>query len=150
MAPYHDSSYNPKEKRKEMRERHTRYIIAFNDNDIPIGFLLFQFLWLDDDEDDDAEIEVIYCLEIQMIDEVRGKGLGTFLMNVLEDLGRYWGMKKSVLTAWKGLIFLLTKEQLTFIATVLGKYIIDGTSPSKYLSGPEATSFNYEILSKVL
>ncbi|CAG8591012.1 994_t:CDS:2 [Paraglomus brasilianum] len=138
----YDSSHDPKEKRKEMRERHTRYIIAFNDNDIPIGFLLFQFLWLDDAEDEDVEIEVIYCLEIQMTDEVRGKGLGTFLMNILEDLGRYWRMKKSVLTAWK--------EQLTSIATILGKYSIDGTSPSKYLSGPEATSFNYEILSKVL
>jgi len=41
-----------------------------------------------------------------MTDEVRGKGLGTFLMNILEDLGRYWRMKKSVLTAWKGMIFL--------------------------------------------
>ena len=51
--------WNEKEKRKEMGDKNSRYLIALN-NGKPIGFVMFQFSWEGTMAEDDKEIEVIY------------------------------------------------------------------------------------------
>ncbi|KAG9299527.1 hypothetical protein G9A89_020698 [Geosiphon pyriformis] len=161
------------EKRKEMREPNTRYLIArmsrtpafspFSSNKSDkysaeecVGFLSFQFVWEElaneeetdknqnnQDDEETKEIEVIYCYEVQLVKSARGKGLGTFLVTLMEDIGRRWGVKKSMLT-----IFKVNKRAFDFYQH-LG-YRIDGISPSAYLGPKEGANFDYEILSKVL
>ncbi|KAJ3054051.1 N-alpha-acetyltransferase 40 [Rhizophlyctis rosea] len=59
----------------------------------------------DDDEDyedvEDEKIPVVYCYELQLESDARGKGLGAYLMNLIEEVGTAWGMRKVMLTAFK-------------------------------------------------
>ncbi|PIK39919.1 putative N-alpha-acetyltransferase 40 [Apostichopus japonicus] len=100
----------------------------------PVGFVHF---WFDMDFDD----EVLYCYEIQLVEEVRRKGLGKFLIQILEMLAYQTQMKKVMLTVFKH-----NKEANSFFVNQL-KYEIDETSPSIYdPMNPE--DYDYEILSK--
>ncbi|XP_065883304.1 N-alpha-acetyltransferase 40-like isoform X2 [Dysidea avara] len=51
--------------------------------------------------DMDEGVEVIYCYEIQLEPEVRRKGMGKFLMQILELIGHRTQMKKIILTVFK-------------------------------------------------
>ncbi|CAG8489987.1 2521_t:CDS:2 [Funneliformis caledonium] len=140
--------WNEKEKRKEMSDKDCRYLIALN-NGKPIGFVMFQFSWEETMSDDDEEIEVIYCYEIQLSEIARNKGLGTFLMRTLEEIGRHWKMKKLILTAIDTKENKTNKSAIDFYLNHLG-YQIDEISPSKVLLPEEAKDYDYEIISKVL
>ncbi|RIB27111.1 hypothetical protein C2G38_2029636 [Gigaspora rosea] len=149
---YENSSigWNPSEKLKELSEAGARYLIArqvhtINNNVIignPIGFVMFQFTFEETMADDDSKIETIYCYEIQLTEEARNKGLGTFLMNTMERIGRYFGMKKSMLTAFKE-----NTAALNFYCNHLG-YEIDEISPSRCVDPEYIDDYDYEILSK--
>ncbi|RHZ79019.1 hypothetical protein Glove_152g38 [Diversispora epigaea] len=159
MKKFYENSnmgWNSGNKVKEMREEGARYLIARQFNKVhkdsgenqtigkPIGFLMFQFTLEETMADDDQEIEAIYCYEIQLTSETRGKGLGKFLMNTMEAIGKHWGMKKSMLTTFKA-----NTAAFNFYRKHL-KYEIDEISPSKVLKPKEAKKYDYEILSKVL
>ncbi|EDV23996.1 uncharacterized protein TRIADDRAFT_26664 [Trichoplax adhaerens] len=86
--------WDDKEKKEEMFDKKGWYLIARNDQNIPIGMVSFRF----DIEEGDA---VVYCYEIQLSQSIRGKGLGKYLMNILKLLGTRSKMDKVMLTVFK-------------------------------------------------
>ena len=58
---------------------------------------MIELVRFDMDHDDD----VLYCYEIQLEEEVRRKGLGKFMMMVLELLSHKADMRKIMLTCFK-------------------------------------------------
>ncbi|XP_074662862.1 uncharacterized protein LOC141915278 [Tubulanus polymorphus] len=132
---YEDSEWGWKDKEKyeEMTEDKAWYLIARSE-DKPVGFVHFRF----DLEEGD---EVLYCYEIQLEKSFRGKGLGKFLMLILELLAHKTQMKKVMLTTFKhnpdGLKFF--KEKLN--------YKVDEISPEDFVYDIACT---YEILSKAI
>lgn len=87
-----DWGWNDKQKKDEMLEDQARYLIATTTEDqVPVAAVHFRF---DLDNDD----EVLYCYEIQLEKETRRKGLGKFLMQILELLAHKTHMTKVMLT----------------------------------------------------
>ncbi|XP_054759077.1 N-alpha-acetyltransferase 40-like [Lytechinus pictus] len=135
---YEDSDWGWKEreKKEELLDEQAQYLIARTADDQLVGFCHFRF-------DLDFEDEVIYCYEIQLTPEVRRKGLGKFLMQILELLAFRTKMKKVMVTVFKNNIVATN-----FFKKVLN-YEIDETSPSIYdPMNPE--EYCYEIMSKTI
>ncbi|PIK62498.1 putative N-alpha-acetyltransferase 40 [Apostichopus japonicus] len=133
---YEQSSWGWKEreKREEITDDRVLLLVARGEDQNPVGFVHFRF-------DMDFDDEVLYCYEIQLVEEVRRKGLGKFLIQILEMLAYQTQMKKVMLTVFKH-----NKEANSFFVNQL-KYEIDETSPSVYdPMNPE--DYDYEILSK--
>jgi len=105
--------------------------------EVPVGYSHFRF-----DYEDEKMANVLYMYEIQLEQRVQRKGLGRFLMQILELLAIKYGMTCLMLT-----VFLLNTNALAFYKQM--SYEIDSTSPSKDIkfitSGEEA---DFEILSK--
>merc|ERR1712110_726581 len=119
-------------KRKELCEDAAWFLIARErETEIPVAFSHFRF---DMDHDDD----VLYCYEIQLEESVRRKGLGKFMMKVLELMMMKCDLLKIMLTVFKH-----NDVASKFFKEVL-KYDIDETCP--YDSVYE--QFDYEILSR--
>merc|ERR1712241_983996 len=97
----------------------------------PVAFSHFRF---DMEHDDD----VLYCYEIQLEESVRRKGLGKFMMKVLELLMMKNDLLKIILTVFKhnDVASKFFKEVLTFE--------IDETCPYDTVY----EQFDYEILSR--
>lgn len=133
--------WSESEKRSEMSDTTSRYLIARDHTDParPVGFLMFQFVQ-EETMDNDKVVEAAYwyviisfcyrtatchmchdwptfflsrnlvrpltnrfrSYELQLTPETRGKGLGTYLMKLLEDIGRHWHMEKVMLTVFRG------------------------------------------------
>lgn len=102
----------------------------------PCGFVDFRF-------DLDDNVEVLYCYEIHLMPESRSKGLGKFLMQILELLAHRTKMKKVVLTAFKE-----NERSLRFFADKLN-YEEDETSPG-FCDPLNSGLYSYTILSKPL
>ncbi|XP_076822912.1 N-alpha-acetyltransferase 40-like isoform X2 [Clavelina lepadiformis] len=82
--------WSDKEKMKEMCDDRMWYLIAF-DLDRPVAFCSFRF-------DLDFGEPVVYCYEIQLAKSVQNKGLGTFMMQILQLVAMKNGMHKVVAT----------------------------------------------------
>ncbi|XP_022330386.2 N-alpha-acetyltransferase 40-like [Crassostrea virginica] len=132
---YEDSDWGWKDKDKytEMTEERAQYLIAF---DVPTGkpmaFTHFRF-------DMELDDEVVYCYEIQLEEECRRKGLGKFLMQILELLAYKTEMTKVMLTTFKN-----NKVSQDFFKKTM-KYEVDEISPEDPLFDD---AYHYEILSK--
>ncbi|KAL1919360.1 uncharacterized protein VTP21DRAFT_2053 [Calcarisporiella thermophila] len=136
-----NDGWNDSSKRREMSEEHARYLIAKQKSDgTPVGFVYFQFTY-EETMDDNVDAEVIYCYEIQVIPEATNKGLGEHMMRLMENIGRHWGMEKSMLTVFKA-----NERAFKFYKERLG-YQLDEISPSVCLPPRRARRFDYEILS---
>merc|ERR1712066_143528 len=96
----------------------------------PVAFSHFRF---DMDHDD-----VLYCYEIQLEESVRRKGLGKFMMKVLELMMMKADLLKIMLTVFKH-----NDVASKFFKEVL-KYDIDETCPYDTVY----EQFDYEILSR--
>ncbi|XP_066954755.1 N-alpha-acetyltransferase 40 [Macrobrachium rosenbergii] len=135
MQPLYEQSqrgWRANEKREEMTEEEAWYLIAYDVNlDKPIGFSHFRF-------DMDYGDEVLYCYELQLEPEYRGKGLGRFLLQVLELMAFSNQMVKVVLTVFKH-----NPRGLSFFKKC--RYDIDETSPEDDIDDP----VDYRILSKL-
>ncbi|XP_057315190.1 N-alpha-acetyltransferase 40-like [Hydractinia symbiolongicarpus] len=127
--------WNEKGKREEMAEENARYLFALDGEDNVIAVAHFRF-------DVDDEVEVLYCYEIQLTDATRGKGLGKFMMQILELMALKTKMKKVVLTVFKE-----NKRGINFFEKL--KYTIDETSP-QYDDPLHPENYDYEIYSKQL
>nr|CAG4637546.1 EOG090X0MNC [Ceriodaphnia reticulata] len=129
---YEESAWgwNEKEKFVEMTENSAWYLIAFNKDGSPLAFSHFRF-------DIDYGLPVLYCYELQLELECRSKGLGRFMLQILELMAFKANMKKVVLT-----VFLHNLNAVGFFKS-LG-YSVDETSPLNTLE----EQFDYEILSK--
>jgi len=87
----------------------------------------------------DFDDDVLYCYEIQLEESCRGKGLGKFMMKVLELLTIQAGLLKTMLTVFKH-----NTKAVTFFKEGL-KYSLDETTPVDTIQ----EQFDYEILSRV-
>ncbi|XP_062567395.1 N-alpha-acetyltransferase 40-like [Saccostrea cucullata] len=128
-----DWGWKDKDKYTEMTEEKAQYLIA---SDIttgkPVAFTHFRF-------DMELDEEVVYCYEIQLETECRRKGLGKFLMQILELLAYKTDMTKVMLTTFKN-----NKVSQDFFKKTM-KYEVDEISPEDPLFDD---GYHYEILSK--
>ncbi|KAK3924753.1 N-alpha-acetyltransferase 40 [Frankliniella fusca] len=125
-----DWGWNGKMKKEEMTDDDARYLIARSSDGKRLGFSHFRF-------DMDFDDEVLYCYELQIEEHARRKGLGCFMLGVLEALTVHYNMKKTMLTVFKH-----NHPGKTFFKK--NGYKPDETSPED----TEDEIFCYEILSK--
>ncbi|XP_069705395.1 N-alpha-acetyltransferase 40 [Periplaneta americana] len=125
--------WNEKVKREEMTDDRAWYLIARTPEpeSRPVAFSHFRF-------DMDYGDEVLYCYELQLEEDVRRKGLGKFMLQVLELIGFSANMKKVVLTVLKH-----NPEAKAFFTAL--KYTLDETSPKDNV----LEQYSHEILSKL-
>ncbi|PSN54922.1 N-alpha-acetyltransferase 40 [Blattella germanica] len=127
-----DWGWNDKFKKEEMTDDRAWYLIArtTEPESKPVAFSHFRF-------DLDYGDEVLYCYELQLEEDVRRKGLGKFMLQVLELIGFTANMKKVILTVLKH-----NPQAKSFFTSL--KYTIDETSPEDNMH----EQYPYEILSK--
>ncbi|KAJ1529552.1 hypothetical protein ONE63_006324 [Megalurothrips usitatus] len=125
-----DWGWNGKMKQEEMTDDDARYLIARSSEGKRLGFSHFRF-------DMDFDDEVMYCYELQIEEHARRKGLGCFMLSILEALATHYNMKKTMLTVFKH-----NHPGKTFFKK--NGYKIDETSPED----SDEEVFCYEILSK--
>jgi len=132
--------WNEPKKRKEMLDDRAWYLIArkhieaIDGNEQTeelIGFAHFRF-------DMDYDDEVLYIYEIQLEDSVKRKGLGRFMMQLLELLSFKTDMRKIMLTCLRN-----DEPTQKFFKDTL-KYGKDETCPKDTVY----QQYDYEILSK--
>ncbi|XP_026808726.1 N-alpha-acetyltransferase 40 isoform X1 [Rhopalosiphum maidis] len=87
--------WDGKKKRAELFHKDARYILVRHSSDNSLAaFVHFRF-------DIENLIEVLYLYELQIEKNVRGKGLGRYLMTLLETMAFHYKMKRIVLTVLK-------------------------------------------------
>jgi len=123
--------WKEKEKQTEMREDLAWYLIARTSEGTPVAFSHFRY-------DMDYDDEVVYCYELQVEKAYRRKGLGRFMMKVLEMLMLKADMLKLMCT-----IFKKDEPEVAFFKKCL-KFEKDETS---FVDTVEE-QFEYEILSR--
>lgn len=102
-----------------------------------LGFLSFMVTYEDGKE-------VVYCYEIHLSENARGKGLGKLLMGKMEDIGRRVGLEKAMLTVFKS-------NEMAREFYQRNGYVLDEYSPKpRRLRNGTVKEFGYEILSKQL
>lgn len=113
--------WRDREKRQEMLDSNARLLIARDENGAPVGFVNFRY-------DLDYGDAVLYCYEIQVEPRVQKKGLGVFLMQILQLLAIKNKLSKVVVT-----VFTLNKVSLYFFKKL--RFSEDVTNPDdeKYL-----------------
>ncbi|XP_008177887.1 N-alpha-acetyltransferase 40 isoform X4 [Trachemys scripta elegans] len=125
--------WKDREKREEMTDDRAWYLIAWEDSSVPVAFSHFRF-------DVECGDEVLYCYEVQLESKVRRKGLGKFLIQILQLMANSTQMKKVMLTVFKH-----NHGAYQFFREAL-QFEIDDTSPS--MSGCCGDDCSYEILSR--
>ncbi|KAJ1672943.1 hypothetical protein EV182_006187, partial [Spiromyces aspiralis] len=140
--------WNSKKKRKELVDPLARYIVICEaGGECPNSIAAFAAFQLSFEETEvngvERELPIIYCYELHVLPRHQGKGLGTYLMELLQEIGSRWNMQAIFLTVfkenWQALKFY---QRLGFKP--------DPISPSQYLGGKYADNYDYEILSKPL
>lgn len=100
--------WSPASKRKEMVLPDMRYLVLTEElqqenwtllseqkpDRSVLGFVSFMTTYEDG-------IEVLYVYEIHLCDDLRGQGVGTLLMIMVEEIGRKIGLEKCMLTVFK-------------------------------------------------
>ena len=121
MKPLYDEVYKScqeldwEDKKEEMREDLAWYLLVRTTEGAPVAFSHFRY-------DLDYGDEVLYCYQIQVQLEYRRKGLGKFMMKVLEMLMIKADMLKIMCTIFKNDI-----SQFEFFVGTL-KFEVDETS----------------------
>lgn len=139
MKAEYDACYwgwNEKDKKDELKEKNPWFLIAKNSESQIVAFAHFKF-------DFDEEIPVLYCYEVQVREDMRGKGVGKFLMQILELIGSKAEMQKIMITVFKH-----NPRAIHFFTDIL-KYVDDETSP-KFMDPIDEKEYCYEIMSKPL
>merc|ERR1712183_127838 len=143
MKPLYDAAYGEdpdmeaefgwkeKDKREEMWSDHAWYLLARTEEGKPVAFSHYRY-------DMDYDDEVVYCYEIQVEKGYRRKGLGRFMMKVLELLMIKANMLKLMATIFKN-----DKPEAEFFKKAL-KFEQDETS----FVDTVHEQFEYEILSR--
>jgi len=126
-------------KDKEMIEDDARYLFAWNavndaEHDLA-GFIQYRFVI-------EEEVEVLYIYELQVLQPYQRKGLGKFIVMILEGLARKAGMKGVMLTCQKR-----NKAAYSFYKSI--KYTEDAISPCNVDPYAAPDDYPYEILSKI-
>ncbi|XP_039625031.1 N-alpha-acetyltransferase 40 isoform X2 [Polypterus senegalus] len=125
--------WKDREKKEEMTDDRAWYLIAFDTDNSPVAFSHFRF-------DVECGEEVLYCYEVQLESHTRRKGLGKFLIQILQLIANSTQMKKVMLTVFKH-----NHGAYQFFREAL-QFEIDDSSPS--MSGCCGDECSYEILSR--
>ncbi|XP_062849283.1 N-alpha-acetyltransferase 40 isoform X1 [Trichomycterus rosablanca] len=125
--------WKEREKREEMKDERAWYLLARDADSAPVAFSHFRF-------DVECGDEVLYCYELQLESKARRKGLGKFLVQILQLIANSTQMKKVMLTVFKH-----NHGAYQFFREAL-QFEIDETSPS--MSGCCGDEYSYEILSR--
>ncbi|CCG81497.1 putative GNAT family acetyltransferase Nat4 [Taphrina deformans PYCC 5710] len=138
---YEKSSWGWSEDRKyeEMNDEAARFILIRSKQaqEGPLlAFVSYQVV----DEENEA---VMYCYEVQLDVGLRGQGIGTRLMGLVEALAVDHRLHRSMLTA-----FVANNAAMSFYKR-LG-YVTDSTSPKPRLLRGRKVFADYVILSKAL
>ncbi|KAI3638971.1 hypothetical protein MIR68_003469 [Amoeboaphelidium protococcarum] len=153
MKPIYEKTndgWNLEDKTAEALDKSSRYLILSRqqndgqDQEELIAFLHYRFVLEDTaaTEDDNVKQLVIYCYELQVEACCVRRGLGSFLMNILHQIGSKYQVCKSMLTVFK------INEQALLLYRKLG-YEIDDICPSNYESA-DGSPQDYFIFSKNL
>lgn len=141
MKPLYDAAYSKdpemqiefgwkeKDKREELWSDDAWFLIARTGEGAAVAFCHFRY-------DMDYDDEVLYCYEIQVESAYKRKGLGRFMMKVLEMLCLKADMLKLMTT-----IFKKDKKEASFFKDAL-KFEVDETS----FVDTVHEQFEYEIL----
>lgn len=145
---YEPSSFgwHPRRKKREMQEPEMRYLLlnekAFsNPHDAGNkfgGFLSFMFT-----HDSNPSVPVLYIYEIHLTESARGKGVGGWLMELIENVAREAAVEKIMLTC-----FLSNANALAFYRK-LG-FERDACSPGDRETRRKVVKADYVIMSKRL
>ncbi|GLV40237.1 N(alpha)-acetyltransferase 40 [Carabus blaptoides fortunei] len=132
QTKYEQCSWGWKDSQKleELTDEAAWYLIARSPEGTSLGFSHFRF-------DLDYGDEVLYCYELQLESTVQRKGLGKFMMQILELMAFTNNMKKVVLTVLKH------NKASDFFKAI--NYKLDETSPLDDIDN----EYPYEILSKI-
>ncbi|XP_063921638.1 N-alpha-acetyltransferase 40 [Zophobas morio] len=122
--------WNDAKKMEELFDEAAWYLVAQSADKTLLGFSHFRF-------DIDEGLEVLYCYELQLEPAVQRKGLGKFMMQILELVAFKNNMKKVVLTILKN------NHYSKFFRAL--NYVVDESSPVDH----HEETLPYEILSKV-
>ena len=127
---YYEAEYGWREceKMNELREDMAWFLLVRTEEGSPVAFSHFRYNMHFDDE-------VLYCYDLQVERAYRRKGLGRFMMKVLEML-----MIKSDMLKLMCTIFKNDKPEIEFFKTAL-KFEMDETNMLD-------KNFQYEILSR--
>ncbi|KAG9351673.1 hypothetical protein JZ751_022924 [Albula glossodonta] len=117
--------WKEREKKEEMKDERAWYLLASDADSVPIAFSHFRF-----DVDYDVQLE----------SRVRRKGLGKFLIQILQLIANSTQMRKVMLTVFKH-----NHGAYQFFREAL-QFEIDDTSPS--MSGCCGDDCTYEILNR--
>lgn len=118
----------------EMFSERSHYLMILNPNSEIIAFSHFQFVW---DDDDDPDIPVLYCFEIQVLQKFQRNGIGKYIMEMLECIQKHFGFIKLSLTVFR------SNSSAIYFYKQIG-FEIDDLDPSNHDMPDE----NYRILSK--
>ncbi|KAJ8338038.1 hypothetical protein SKAU_G00370040 [Synaphobranchus kaupii] len=125
--------WKEREKKEEMMDERAWYLLVRDIDSAPIAFSHFRF-------DVECGEEVLYCYEVQLENKMRRKGLGKFLIQILQLIANSTQMKKVMLTVFKH-----NHGAYQFFREAL-QFEIDDNSPS--MSGCCGDDCSYEILSR--
>uniref|UniRef100_A0A663F2H1 N-alpha-acetyltransferase 40 n=1 Tax=Aquila chrysaetos chrysaetos TaxID=223781 RepID=A0A663F2H1_AQUCH len=108
--------WKEREKREELRDDRAWYLIARESGAGPVAFSHFRF-------DVECGDEVLYCYEVQLESRVRRRGLGKFLLQILQLVANSTQMKKVMLTVFKHNhgAYQFFREALHALATCRGR-----------------------------
>uniref|UniRef100_A0A8V0X7Y7 N-alpha-acetyltransferase 40 n=1 Tax=Gallus gallus TaxID=9031 RepID=A0A8V0X7Y7_CHICK len=125
--------WKDREKRDELTDERAWFLIAREPSARPVAFSHFRF-------DVECGDEVLYCYEVQLESQVRRRGLGKFLLQILQLVANSTQMKKVMLTVFKH-----NHGAYQFFREAL-QFDIDDSSPS--VSGCCGDDCSYEVLSR--
>jgi len=128
---FEGEKWDPKVKREELENEMAYFLIARTEEGTPVAFSHFRF-------DMDYEDEVLYCYELQIEKKFRRKGLGKFMMKVLELLMIKANMLKIMVTIFK------REKSNHALWKVCLKFETDETSPGDSV----LDQVQYEIVSR--
>ena len=138
--------WSKKTKIEELDNPHTRVIMIFESMK-PVAFVSYQ-MGAESSSSNDFEHN-LYIYELHVAKGFRSLGLGTFLVKIVEEIGRSNPDKchKIMLTAFKPLKNKrMYRSPIDFYRNHGFKY--DPTSPSQCLKARDAAVYDYEIMSK--
>lgn len=149
---YSGKGWSPASKKREMRDPLMKYLLLRKETDdleagsAPsvgqiVGFLSFMLT-------EENTFEVIYCYEIHLMKEARGKGFGKILMRTMESIGASVPVEQAMLTVFT------SNQSAEMFYEYLGYLWCDEEPqpPKKKLRGRkvEAPEPSYIIMSKDL
>lgn len=139
---YEPSSFgwHPQRKKREMKEKEMRYLLLNETGPGSKfgGFISFMFT-----HDSTPAVPVLYIYEVHLTEAARGKGVGGFLMRVIQEVAKEAGVEKLMLTC-----FLSNVNALSFYRK-LG-FEVDVCSPEDRKTRNKVVKVDYVIMSKSL